>query len=371
MANKVVKETLDNNPTASAETLHPKAGADGSGEGPKDVAPSHSQMVADMMGAFAAIDKSSKTDWYNKMIEISKSYFNQDKGDSEANKSSIDAHPSDAEGSNGHGEKMPFGGDQNPAAVTKVAAEAVKQDVANLLEGTEGLTEEFKERAQVIFEAAVNARVMIEAERLEEEAAEFVADQVAVLAEAMEEKVGTYLEYVAEEWMSQNEVAIESALRNEIAADFIGKLRDLFIENNINIPEEQVEVVDELAAKVDELETKLAEQIQENAELRHGQEEAARVAAIAEMSEGLTLASAEKFKQLAEGIEYSDLEDFSKKLTMVREGFKAVKTSTVETLLEDTSNDAETVQNLTENTEVVHGPMSRYVDAIRRTNYKK
>ena len=343
---KEIKEAEGNDVSASMGTLHPKSGSNGSGEGEDDVAPGHAAKLAAVMGALANQDTLTK--YYDEMMACAKDTGAGGKvvaGSSESNKATIKTHPS--------------------AAVGEAVKIAIKADVAGLLEGTEGLTEEFKEKAATIFEAAINARLIGEVARLEEENEKILGEEIETVTQTLSEKVEVFAEYVADQWMTENEVAIESALRNEIASEFIEKLRNLFVESNIRIPEEEVEVVDTLAAKVDELEQKLSEAIEENAQLKKAQEQAVRKEAVEEAAKGLTLAAAEKFKELAEGVEAESQEDLTKKLKTIREGLKDVKSSTVATLMEETSEDNKT---LTEGEEFIDPAMRKYVQAIRRTS---
>jgi AcrR family transcriptional regulator len=238
----------------------------------------------------------------------------------------------------------------------------VKEDVEDMFTG-EDLSEEFKDKASTLFEAAVNARAMVEIARLEEEYETRLEEEVASIAEGIESNLNTYLDYVAENWMKENEVAVESALRNEIMEEFIGGLKNLFAEHYIDMPEEKISVVEELAAKVEELEAALDETINENNELRGAVLESAKEDVVAEVSEGLTLSQSEKFLSLAEGVDFDgDLDVYKKKLSVVKESyFPATKPQA-------SNIEEETFEGDVGEKTVSHDPqVNRYVQAISRT----
>ena len=212
----------------------------------------------------------------------------------------------------------------NPGATLQAYAESIdmSEDVAALLAG-ENLSEEFKTKATTIFEAAVMTRaqaVIAEAEEQLTEQFEMVVEQVK---EELTEQVNDYLGYFVEEWMKENEIAIEKGLRSEIVEDFIGGLRDLFIEHYIDIPEDKVDVVEELALKVEELENSLNEEISFNIELKKSLSEQKKIETLYTVCEGLTQTQVEKLKTLAENVEFTTEEEFMTKLeTLVESYFK-------------------------------------------------
>lgn len=197
---------------------------------------------------------------------------------------------------------------------------SMKEDIDAMLSG-ENLSEEFKERAAMIFEAAVNSRVEAIAEELQES---FVAEfetAVDTIKEDFASKLDSYLDYVVENWMEENELAIEKGLRSEIVEDFIGALKNVFVEHYIDIPEEKVELVEELVSKVEELEDKVNEGIEKNIELKQRLNEHKKQEAIHDICEGLTLSQAEKVKSLAKSIDFVSEEDFSEKLDTIKESY--------------------------------------------------
>lgn len=196
----------------------------------------------------------------------------------------------------------------------------VTEDVNALLEG-ESLSDEFKTKATTIFEAAVSSRVQIYAEQVEARLVEEFEAAIETVKEDLADKVDGYLNYMVEEWMKENEVAIEKGLRNEIVEDFITKLRDLFIESYIDIPEEKVDVVEELASKVDDLETALNEEIKKNIAFAKEINEHKKMEAMHEACVGLTQTQVEKVKTLAESIDFTTDDEFNAKIETIKESY--------------------------------------------------
>lgn len=242
----------------------------------------------------------------------------------------------------------------------------VKEDVEEMFAGQD-LSEEFKENITALFEASISARTTLEIARLEEEYEAAFVESVSEITEELTSKLDSYLDYVAEQWMEANEVAIESTLRNELMEEFIGGLKNLFAENYIDVPQEKVNVIEALADKVESLEAALDESINENVELKRTVNESLKVEIFDELSEGLAFSQVEKFKALAEGIEFDgDLEVYERKLAFVKESYFSVKKAAVSTNIEEETFEGETSVN----TVSMDPSVSRYVDAITR-NVKK
>ena len=201
-----------------------------------------------------------------------------------------------------------------------IKKEKMKEDMDALLSG-ENLSEEFVQKAATIFEAAVIAR----AEEVIAEAETQLTEQFEAAVEEIKEdlaaKVDDYLNYMVEEWMKDNEIAIEKGLRAEIVEDFIGGLKDLFVEHYIDIPADKVHVVEELTTKVEELEASLNEQINRGIELSKELNEQKKIEAIYTACEGLTQTQVEKLKSLAEGVEFTTGEEFVTKLDTLKESY--------------------------------------------------
>jgi hypothetical protein len=212
--------------------------------------------------------------------------------------------------------------------MAKMIKKKMKEDIDALVDG-ENLSEEFVQKATTIFEAAVMSRVEEIAEEMEQEYAEQFENAISELREDFASKVDDYLNYMVEEWMEENKLAIESGLRSEIVEDFIGGLRNLFAEHYIDIPEEKVDVVEELTQTVEELEEKLNEQIARSIELKKQINEHKKFEAVQAVCEGLTQTQVEKLKSLAESVEFTSEEDFAVKLNTLKDAYvpSSVKTA--------------------------------------------
>jgi hypothetical protein len=214
-----------------------------------------------------------------------------------------------------------------------ISKEKMKEDMDALLSG-ENLSEEFVTKATTIFEAAVIAR----AEEVIAEAEEQLMEEFEIAVESIKEdlaaKVDDYLNYMVEEWMKDNELAIQSGLKSEITEEFLTGLRDLFIEHNIDIPEDKVDIVEELAAQLEATEAVLNEEIARGVELTKALNEQKKIEAIYTACEGLTQTQVEKMKSLAEGVDFTTEEEFTTKLETLKESyFKAdVKVATTDAL---------------------------------------
>jgi len=206
------------------------------------------------------------------------------------------------------------------SAVEEIKAQ-IKEDVASLFADDSSISDDFKSKAATIFEARVFDRVTQIQEQLEAEYAGQLVEAVETIKAELTEKVDDYLNYVVEQWMDENEIAIESGLRSEITEDFIAGLRNLFAENYINVPEDKVDLVEELATKVEELENKLNEEIETNVQYKKQLTEAVKVQLVNEVCEGLTATQVEKIKSLAESVEFSTEEEFKDKLETIRENY--------------------------------------------------
>ena len=198
--------------------------------------------------------------------------------------------------------------------------EKMKEDLDALL-GGENLSEEFVQKASTIFEAAVIARAEEVIAEAETELMEQFEAAIEEVKEDLAAKVDDYLNYMVEEWVKDNEIAIEKGLRSEIVEDFITGLKGLFEEHYIDIPAEKVDVVEGLTAKVEELEDALNEQIKTAVEMKKELSESKKVEAIYAACEGLTQTQVEKLKSLAEGVEFTTEEEFGTKLTTLKEGY--------------------------------------------------
>ena len=196
----------------------------------------------------------------------------------------------------------------------------IKSDVDALI-GDSDLSEEFKQKAATIFEAAIKSKVKAEAKRLEGEYETKLKENTESHKAEMVEKVDSYLNYVVEEWMKENQIAIERGIKGEIAEDFIGGLKKLFEDHYIDVPDEKYNVLEDQASKIEELEKKLNESIDKNVELNKANGELKRQDIIDETSEDLADTAKEKFNKLAEEVEYSNEDDFRTKVKTIKESY--------------------------------------------------
>ena len=183
------------------------------------------------------------------------------------------------------------------------------------------ISEEFKSKVSTIFEARISDRVNQIQEEIETRYAGMLEEAVESVKADLTEKVDDYLSYVVEQWMEENQIAIESGLRAELTEDFIGGLRNLFAEHYIDVPAEKVDLVDELAGKVEELESKLNEEIERGVSYAKALVESRKNEIAREITEGLTATQAEKIKSLAEGVEFSTEDEYKSKLETIRENY--------------------------------------------------
>jgi hypothetical protein len=235
----------------------------------------------------------------------------------------------------------------------------VSADVTALF-GSEELSEEFKESATTIFEAAVLSKVNEVLDTATVEMASELDAEKETMVEDLSTKLDDYLEYVAEEWMKENELAIEKGVRAEIVENFMHGLRNLFAENYIDIPEEKVDLVDELAGKVEELEASVSEEVDRNIEIKKELVEMKKDKELAVVCEGLTDSQIEKMKSLAEGVDY-DADTYADKLATIKENYFPS-----EEVVENDATDEEPLEIEEEATEVT-GSMAAYTDAISRS----
>ena len=197
----------------------------------------------------------------------------------------------------------------------------MKEDIDALFADDSTISEEFKSKVSTIFEARVADRVSQIEEETEAKYAGMLEEAVESIRADLTEKVDDYLSYVVEQWMKDNEIAIESGLRSELTEDFIAGMRNLFAEHYIDVPAEKVDLVDELAGKVEELESKLNEEIERAVDLKKSLVESRKVEMTREVCEGLTDTQVEKIKSLAESVEFSTEDEYKNKIETIRENY--------------------------------------------------
>ena len=197
----------------------------------------------------------------------------------------------------------------------------MKEDVNALFSDDSTISEEFKFKAATIFEARINDRIQQIEEEVEVRYASMFEEAVEEIKNDLTTKVNDYLEYVVEQWLADNEIAIESGLRSEITEEFIAGLRNLFAEHYIDVPEDKVDLVDELAGQVEQLEDKLNEEMQYGIELRKALIESTKNEIVHNVCDGLTATQVEKIRSLAESVEFSTEEEYTEKLETIRENY--------------------------------------------------
>jgi hypothetical protein len=214
-----------------------------------------------------------------------------------------------------------------------------KDDIDALFADDQNISEEFKSKVTTIFEARVIDRIQQIEEETEAKYAGMLEEAIESVRTQLEEKVDDYVNYVVEQWLEENAIAIESGLRAELAEDFISGLHKLFAENYINVPEDKVELVDELATKVEQLESKLNEEIEKSIGYKKSLIEATKQEVTRSVCEGLTETQVEKIKSLAESVEFSTEEEYQNKLETIRENYfpSGVKKADEEQLHEQVS----------------------------------
>ena len=236
------------------------------------------------------------------------------------------------------------------------------QDLDALIESEATLSEEFKAKTAVIFEAAIKSKLAEEIDRLEDNYATELEEEVSATKADMVEKVDSYLNYVVEGWMEENKLAVQSGLRTEIAEKFMNSLKDLFTESYIEVPESKVDLVDELAEEVTELEEALnastakAIQVSEELELMK------RESVIREASKDMAQTQVEKLAKLVEDIDFEDEDTFAEKVKTVKESY--FKKEAVESVIEDAIEDDD--GNIVESSDT----MAQYLTAIRKASQK-
>lgn len=260
-------------------------------------------------------------------------------------------------------------GDNSEQNRASVAMKSVKEDVDAMFAGTT-VSEEFKTKATTIFEAAVTARVDAFKAELEEAFDGKLVEAVSQVQEDLAEKINQYMEYVVEQWMEDNAIAIEAGLRTDISESFMTGLHQLFTEHYINVPEDQVDVAEELAKRVDELEGMYNDAANESIELKKQIEDGVRSKVVEEVTSGLIETQKSKLATLFEGVTFTTEDEFKAKLVTIKDGYvvnKPSKAAGIENLLEQVTEQEEKPAGDT----IVEPQIKSYVDALSRTTRAK
>jgi hypothetical protein len=333
-----------NEETTAASTLHPGA------KGGDKLNMSRVEMMKHMVTHMAGLNKTDFTEWFKKSLD--RWGPNKDHGVPDVsgkNQASIDSK---------------FG--SGPKTKDPMPKLHVREDLNEILGDTQ-LSEEVLEKTAVLFEAAVHARCVMETVRIEEEYVELLTEEINHFTSTTTEKLDNYFDYVVENWMSENQIAVDSALRTEITCDFIEGLKGLFGEHYIDVPESKVDVLEAMADKVEVLEARLEDIVSENALLKDAIIGGAKQEVIEHVGKDLTQAEREKFATLAEGIDFEgDFDDYTNKLAIVKENYfsgTVKKQAPQSNILEESFEGEEENKS----TGYVDPAVNRYADAIART----
>jgi len=232
------------------------------------------------------------------------------------------------------------------------------EDVDALVAGEE-LSEEFRQRAATIFEAAVTSKVNDEVKVVTEAFEQSLTEEVEKVKTELAEKVDDYLSYAAKQWLEENAIAVEHGIKNEMAESFFNGLKGLFVEHNFTVPEEKFNLLDGMAEEIDDMEKKLNEQIDANVTLNKRVGELVKMEIVTECAAGLAETQKEKLASLAEGVEFETEEDFRKKIETIKESYFTRKEATE--VADPTEDKGETLVEDTTST-----TMSKYVDALKK-----
>ena len=253
--------------------------------------------------------------------------------------------------------------EETPVEEEEVVETYDMEDDVNALLGGEELSEEFREKAKTIFEAAINSKVSEIKARLDEEKTAAIEEAVAEHKAELTERTDSYLEYVAAEWLKENQLAVEHGLKTEMTESFLSGMKSLFEDHYVTIPEEKYDVVSTMVEKLDDMETKLNEQIEKNVALNKRLSESTSDVILGSVSEGLAATQKEKLATLAEGVEFESEESYKEKLTTLRESYfsdkKVAPQSSADVLMEAT--DGEPVEQ-------VSGSMESYMNILGKMN---
>jgi hypothetical protein len=240
----------------------------------------------------------------------------------------------------------------------------IEEDVNALLAGEE-LSEEFQEKARTIFEAAIRSKVVEIKGQLEESYAAALVEEIEAVKSELVDRVDAYLEYVADEWINENTLAVEHGLKTEMTESFLAGMKSLFEDHYVSIPEDKYDVIESMVDKLDEMEEKLNEQIQRNVALNRRLAESVTEVIFAEVSEGLALSQKDKLASLAENVEFDSEENYREKLVTLRESYFPTTTSTQRNVTENLSEEVDY-----DNEVVVEGVMGRYLQTLSRVSRK-
>jgi hypothetical protein len=346
----VVKPT-DSNPDATKKVKQVSGDAQQKSQGAADPMPKLSGHNTKLEGAEAEAEEGSEEIVEGEMPKAALDALkkHQDKKETKSEESEESKKKDDKE--EGYGMK---------SASYKMKKEEVDEHMQAIVAGQDDLSEEFKNKAATVFETAVNSKVKEIAESMEADVKENYEQDIAKHKEELTEKVDSYLSYVVEEWMKENEIALERGIKGEIAEDFISGLKKLFAEHYIDVPDEKYNVLEEQSAKIEDLEKKLNEQIEKNVELNKSNGEYTKQSIMAEVSSDLADTAKEKFAKLAEEIEWSNADTFKQKCETIKESYFGAKAEVKDELHDVAAGDETSNEDLSQ-------AMAAYTAAISKT----
>ena len=241
----------------------------------------------------------------------------------------------------------------------------IEADVQALFEGEE-LSEEFQDKARTIFEAAINAKLAEVKEAVKTEYEEQLVEEVAAIKSELEERVDAYLEYVADEWLQENQIAVESGLKTEMTESFLEGMKNLFEEHYVSVPEEKYDVIESMVDKLDEMEGKLNEQIEKNIALNRRLAESTADVVFSDVTEGLATSQKEKLATLVENVEFESETDYREKLVTLKESYFPSNAGSQRDKSENLSEGTETPGNIAE----ISTSMEAYLQTLNRVSKK-
>ena len=264
---------------------------------------------------------------------------------------------------NGYGKnKLPASKSQSTGRdpMPKLSPTGAAEAVGEIFDGDD-LSEDFRSKATTVFEATVNTKLVELHVHMQEEFSQKLEEDKVTFRKELTDRVDEYLDYVTEEWMKENEVAIENALKVEVAETFMNKIKDLFTENYISVPEEKVDLVAELEKQKEELEGKLEEQVNKSIDSKNANDELERYKTFSEACAGLTMTQVDKLSKLSEGIEYESNDEYKSKIDLLKEHYFTNKSAITEGDL-----NSEPVE-LDSDEPQITGSMAAYTSAISRS----
>jgi hypothetical protein len=233
----------------------------------------------------------------------------------------------------------------------------VEEDINALVSGEE-LSEEFKDKAKVIFESALKTKIAEVEESFQEAYTKALSEEVAEIKESLTERVDSYLEYVSQEWITENKLSVETGIKEELTESFLSGMKNLFEEHYVQLPEEKYDVLESMVEKLDDMETKLNEQIEKNVSLNKRLAESVADGIFDEITEGLALSQKEKLASLAESVEFESEEEYREKMGTLKEAYfpsrKVTQSAKTETLSEGVDSTPESIS----------GSMSAYLKTL-------